>query len=100
MRLLLRKVHGGSMAPLLRAGQIVLFFAPVREITPGTIVMLNDQGVEKIKIIEKVQDGKVWYRGASDASTDSRDVGWVARPSIRAKLVWPLRRQKQINAYL
>lgn len=88
------------MAPLLTAGQIVLFFVPVRQITPGTIVMLNDQGVEKIKIVEKVQGRKVWYRGAGNASTDSRDVGWAARSSIKATLVWPLRGKKQGSTYL
>ena len=86
--LLLRRVQGVSMQPLLRDGQLVLLWGhAVPRI--GKVFLINDDGEQKIKIITRVDGQRVWYSGANQQSTDSRDKGWVVRSSIRATLLWP-----------
>lgn len=77
------------MQPLLRDGQLVVLLRSRRASSVGNIVFINDDGVEKIKAITRIEGRRVWHSGANHQSTDSRDSGWVARSSVGAILVWP-----------
>ncbi len=86
---LIRQVEGDSMAPSLRAGQLVIG-RQTRQLRPGDVVIVSHHGLEKIKRIEKQQGDLIYLLGDNaSASTDSRSFGWVQAKSIIAKVVWP-----------
>ena|SRR6185369_10940709 len=86
---IIRQVQGDSMAPALREGQLVVG-RQTRELTPGDVVIVSHNGLEKIKRIEKQQGDLIYLLGDNAAaSTDSRSFGWVQAKTIIAKVVWP-----------
>lgn len=87
--LLLRRVAGKSMLPLLRPGQLVVV-APKWRYREEDVVVVAHNDLEKIKRIRSVQYGKYDVRGDnSAASTDSRHFGLLERRSIIGKVIWP-----------
>ena len=85
----LRRVMGDSMVPTLVPGTVVLGIHP-RRIKVGDIVVVYHEGVDKIKRVKDVQHNKVFLIGDNpNASTDSRDFGWLLAESIIAKVIWP-----------
>jgi phage repressor protein C with HTH and peptisase S24 domain len=79
------------MLPTLAAGQLVLFVA--RSAQVGDIVMVRHDGLEKIKRIARLEHGRVYLLGDNpQASTDSRDFGWLGQETIRGVLYWPKQR--------
>jgi len=86
---MLRQVEGDSMAPALKAGQLVVG-RQTRDLKPGDVVIVSHNGQEKIKRIEKQQGDLIYLLGDNaSASTDSRDFGWLSAKHIIAKVVWP-----------
>jgi len=86
---MLRQVEGDSMAPALKAGQLVVG-RQTRDLKPGDVVIVSHNGLEKIKRIEKQQGDLIYLLGDNaSASTDSRDFGWLSAKHIIAKVVWP-----------
>jgi phage repressor protein C with HTH and peptisase S24 domain len=86
---LIRQVQGDSMAPTLRAGQIVVG-RQTRELKPGDVVIVLFRSLEKIKRIERQQGDLIYLLGDNPAaSTDSRSFGWVQAKTIVAKIIWP-----------
>jgi phage repressor protein C with HTH and peptisase S24 domain len=76
--LLIRQVAGRSMSPRLHPGQILLAMRTYRKLRPGQVVIINHQGLEKVKRIERVQDNMVFVIGDNlQMSTDSRHFGWL-----------------------
>jgi len=77
------------MAPTLRAGQLVVG-RQTRELSPGDVVIVSHNGLEKIKRIEKQQGDLIYLLGDNPTvSTDSRTFGWVQAKTIIAKVIWP-----------
>lgn len=86
---IVRQVEGDSMVPTLRKGQLVIGRA-TRDLSPGDVVIVSHNGLEKIKRIEKQQGDLIYLLGDNSASsTDSRSFGWVQATQIIAKVVWP-----------
>jgi type IV secretory pathway protease TraF len=77
------------MEPTFKAGKIVIassLWAP-RE---HNVVVLRHGGLEKIKRIRQLKDGKIFVVGDNVAvSTDSRSFGWLPATDIVATVVWP-----------
>jgi hypothetical protein len=97
MRLLIRRVVGVSMQPVLHDGQIILAYPRQRSYGAGDVVIFSHDGRDKVKRIigTRVHDDltEVFVQGDNtSASTDSRDFGWVPVEYIRGKLIWPLQR--------
>jgi nickel-type superoxide dismutase maturation protease len=101
-------VEGPSMAPALRAGDLVLAVRP-RRVRPGDVVIVEHpsrHGFELVKRVVAVEGdsmdgrllgpGDVWLLGdAGEESTDSRSFGPVPTSAIRGVVVaryWPPRR--------
>lgn len=62
----------------------------VRNLTPGTIVIIRHNGLEKIKRISEVLQGGVVVLGDNPShSTDSRSFGTVPYSAIVAKVLIP-----------
>lgn len=89
--ILVRRVVGGSMSPKLRPGQLLLA-SPFRRhaVHPGQVVIVEHDGVEKIKRVERIQNDMVFVIGDNlEASTDSRHFGWLTMDEVRARVFWP-----------
>lgn len=84
-----RRVHGNSMAPTLKDGQLVVG-RQTRELNDGDVVIVSHNGLEKIKRIEKHEGDLIYLLGDNGLeSTDSRTLGWLPATVIIAKVVWP-----------
>jgi phage repressor protein C with HTH and peptisase S24 domain len=88
--LLLRRVNGKSMLPTLKPGRVVLASGWFRQIRPEQVVVVEHQGLEKIKRIRDVRHGRVFVVGDNArASLDSRSFGWLPVESVSARIIWP-----------
>ena len=75
------------MSPTFKDGQVVLFFRR-RVYRPGDIVLIKHAGLEKVKRISKLQDGKVFLLGDNQTeSTDSRHFGPIDNQQLKAKAI-------------
>lgn len=87
---LLRRVVGVSMAPKLRPGQLIMATPLFRRLHPGQVIIFRKNDREQIKRIEQIRDDHVFVIGDNlDASTDSRQFGWVDRGEIVARVFRP-----------
>lgn len=78
------------MLPALRSGQLVIGWRPQRRLRPGQIVIINHQGLEKIKRITDIQGDRMFVQGDNvAASTDSRQFGMISTTAVLAILIWP-----------
>ncbi len=85
-----RRVVGGSMKPKLVSGQLLLATALFRRLRPGQVVIIEHQGKQKVKRIERVNHGRIFVIGDNlKASTDSRHFGWLNSNQVIARVVWP-----------
>lgn len=86
----IRRVIGSSMQPTLRANALVYATSLYRRLMPGDIVIINHNGLEKIKRVEAVQGSELFVLGDNALeSTDSRTFGWLNTSTVQAKVIWP-----------
>ena len=88
--LFLRRVVGTSMAPMLKPGQLILATPLRRRLRVGQVVVLRKNNRELIKRIERIEHDKVFVIGDNpDASTDSRQFGWLEMSTVVARVIRP-----------
>ncbi len=88
--LIARRVVGASMQPRLAADHIVWASGLFKRVRAGDVVVLEHNGLEKIKRVEAVQDGQLFVLGDNAlASTDSRSFGWLDISAVIGKVIWP-----------
>lgn len=86
---MVRRIVGASMLPYFQPGRIVLGWRAKR-IRSGDVVIVMHDGLEKIKRVDRVRGDKLYVLGDNaDASTDSRQFGWLPMASVKARVVWP-----------
>jgi nickel-type superoxide dismutase maturation protease len=86
----LRRVVGDSMLPSLTPGSIVIGMKTHRRLKVGRLVVVQHNGLEKIKRINRLEGDKVYVLGDNPgASTDSRHFGWLELKDVKAVVVWP-----------
>lgn len=86
---LLRRVVGESMLPTYRLGQVVVI-RRVADVNVGDVVMFRHNDLEKIKRVARAEPGRLYLLGDNpQASTDSRNFGWVGTENLIGKVVWP-----------
>lgn len=87
--LIIRRIRGGSMAPSLRTGQLILAVKKLK-FGPGNVVIFEHKGLEKIKRIREHNEGKIFVIGDNpEVSTDSRQFGWLSETVVVARVIWP-----------
>lgn len=78
------------MLPVLPPGTIVYGWRWFRKLKPGDVVIFLHNDKEKIKRIDRIEDGRVYVLGDhAEASTDSRHFGWLDIEDVLAKVIWP-----------
>lgn len=88
--MIIRRVVGHSMLPILPPGTLVFGIRRFRQLKPGAVVIVSHEGKEKIKRVDEIKDGQVYVLGDHpDASTDSRHFGWLPLEAVAAKIIWP-----------
>jgi len=89
---IIRRVEGLSMLPAFTHGKIV-FAWRFRRPQVGDVVIAKHHHIELIKRVSELQDDKVYLLGDhADASTDSRQFGWLPSGSIVAVVITRRRR--------
>ena len=87
--LLIRRVQGQSMSPNLKPGQIVVGWNH-GEPRVGEIIIFQHDGLEKVKRIDQIENGKFFVLGDNlTESTDSRQFGLIDHSQILGRIVWP-----------
>lgn len=90
MLILLRRVVGSSMSPKLRPGQLIIAWPYFKRLHPGQVVIITHDDKEKVKRVERIEDNKIFVIGDNiAASIDSRHFGWLGRPNVVARVIWP-----------
>jgi phage repressor protein C with HTH and peptisase S24 domain len=92
--LLIRKVAGTSMLPVLQPDRLVIA-APRRRIRSGDIVVIAHDGLEKVKRVADMRGSgarrEIYLLGDNPPdSTDGRHFGWLPMTLVKGKVVWPL----------
>jgi hypothetical protein len=80
------------MEPNLTSGQLIVATGAFRKIHPGQVVIVEHDGKEKVKRVERVDDSKqrVFVIGDNLASsTDSRHFGWLKYADVIGRVVYP-----------
>lgn len=78
------------MIPVLPPGTLVFGIRYYRKLKPGHVVVVNHEGKEKIKRIEKIKDSQIFILGDHpETSTDSRQFGWLEKNQVTARIFWP-----------
>ena len=76
------------MLPLFPAGKVIVATKRMGKLRPGDIVIVLHEGLEKIKLIQHIQQDRVFLIGLNPASsTDSRQFGWISRDKIIARVL-------------
>ena len=89
---LIRRVSGDSMSPAYKSGSVVVAKGSAASANVGDVVIVRHGGLEKIKRVQQIKNGRVFLVGDNhESSTDSRNFGWISLDSIVAKVIWPRR---------
>ena len=78
------------MLPTLRPGELLIGIYSKR-VAPGDIVVVNHNGLDKVKRIKEVREESVYILGDNPKnSSDSRDFGFISKDKILARVIWPI----------
>lgn len=88
--LVLRRIRGHSMMPVLPPETLVFGWGWFRRLRVGDVVIFCHAGKEKIKRIDRIEPQGLYLLGDhAEASSDSRDFGWLDQGVVMAKVFWP-----------
>lgn len=88
--LLVRRVHGHSMLPVLIPGTYVIGLRWFRGVRPRRVIIFSRNGRELIKRVDHSNENGLFVLGDHpEASTDSRSYGYINREDVAAVIVWP-----------
>jgi nickel-type superoxide dismutase maturation protease len=86
------RVQGESMLPAYKAGTIVVALNNPKKFKTGDVIILEHDGLLKIKRISRINKGQVYLLGDNqNMSKDSRQFGWVSASAITGIVAYPKR---------
>ena len=89
-RIVLRRVVGESMLPTLKPGEL-LIGVKTKRVSPGDIVIVNHNGLDKVKRVKEVTKDSIYILGDNPRqSSDSRYFGYISINKILARVIWPI----------
>lgn len=95
--LLVRRVHGHSMLPILPPGTLIFGLRWYLRLKTGQVAVVRVNAREVVKRIARIENDKLFLLGDhQDASTDSRQYGLVPKADVLALVIFP--RTKQASA--
>jgi type IV secretory pathway protease TraF len=78
------------MLPTLQPESLVLASGLFRSLALEQVVVVEQDGLEKIKRIEKIHGGRIFVVGDnSRQSIDSRSFGWLPFSAVVGRVIWP-----------
>lgn len=88
--IMVRRVSGESMQPYVGPGAVVVARGVFIKLKKYDVVVVRQHGIEKIKRILQIKDGKMFLVGDNPSkSKDSRHFGWVPTDWVVGKVIWP-----------
>lgn len=78
------------MMPVLPPGTYVWATGVFKNLKVDDTVIFLHEGREKIKRISEIKDNQLFLLGDhAEASTDSRQFGWIDSSTVIARVFWP-----------
>lgn len=88
--IMIRRVQGHSMLPVLPPGTLVFGWRWFKRLKPQKVVIFVRQQRETIKRIDHIATEGLFVMGDHpEASTDSRHYGLIQPDSVESVVIWP-----------
>jgi nickel-type superoxide dismutase maturation protease len=88
--IMIRRVQGHSMVPVLPPGTLVYAWRWYRKLKPQKVIIFTRQDRETIKRIDNIDSNGIFVLGDhTDTSTDSRHYGTIPREAVEGVVFWP-----------
>ena len=95
-------VAGDSMSPTLREGDWLVVSWEVPKLKARKVYVIERADRPGIFVIKRLMEigsgenaGKVWVEGDNEASTDSRQWGWISGSELRARVLFRYKKAKR-----
>jgi phage repressor protein C with HTH and peptisase S24 domain len=93
---IVRRVHGHSMVPVLPPGTLVWGRTWFWGLKPEDVVVFRRGDKEMLKRVERVDGDELFVVGDHvEASTDSRHFGTISKATVIAKVIYPRTRRTE-----
>lgn len=88
--IMIRRVQGHSMVPVLPPGTLVFAWRWYRKLKPQKVIIFIRQDRETVKRIDNIDTNGIFVLGDhTDTSTDSRHYGTIPHQAVRGVVFWP-----------
>lgn len=88
--LMIRRVQGHSMVPVLPPGTLVFAWRWFTHLKPDSVIIFTRQSRETIKRLDRVSDDGLFVLGDhAETSTDSRQYGTIPKELVEGVVIWP-----------
>lgn len=88
--IMVRRVQGHSMVPVLPPGTLVYAWRWYRTLEPQKVIIFTRQNRETIKRIDSIDEHGIFVLGDhTETSTDSRHYGVIPHEAVEGVVFWP-----------
>jgi nickel-type superoxide dismutase maturation protease len=88
--IMIRRVQGHSMVPVLPPGTLVYAWRWYRQLKPQKVIIFVRQDRETVKRIDAIDEKGIFVLGDhAETSTDSRHYGTIPVEAVEGVVFWP-----------
>lgn len=88
--LMIRRVQGHSMVPVLPPGTMIYGWRWFRQLKPQKVIVFSHDDKEAVKRIDKIEEESLFVLGDHpETSNDSRQYGNIPIAEVKSVVVWP-----------